>query len=154
MVRGAHEAWTVAPRLARNDIAAIVTPRNTVDADELYNRETGSTIQNAAILYDHGSRVSYVPVGGWFGRYFVGSGRDRAQGVGEQLFAHAWVISRHQFLDQLRHLPTGKAVLAYHLCSRLLLTRRQANQLLCHGRSQKTQTEILLGLVIQLLGQT
>lgn len=67
VVRGAHEAWTVAPRLARANVSAIVTPRDTINADPRTNRPNGSTIENAAILYEHGVRLTFTPVGSWFG---------------------------------------------------------------------------------------
>jgi len=67
VVRGAYEAWTVAPRLSRAGMAAIVTPRQRIDANPQLNRPSGSTIENAQILHDHGIRVAITPVGSLFG---------------------------------------------------------------------------------------
>ncbi|NOG55605.1 MAG: amidohydrolase family protein [Planctomycetes bacterium] len=67
VIRGAYEGWAVAPRLARANVSAIVTPRDTVNANPRSNRPSGSTIENAAILYEHGIRLTFMPVGSWFG---------------------------------------------------------------------------------------
>ncbi len=67
VVRGAYEAWAVAPRMSRAGMAAIITPRQRVDEDPQFNRPTGSTIENARILHDHGMRVAVTPVGSLFG---------------------------------------------------------------------------------------
>jgi imidazolonepropionase-like amidohydrolase len=60
VVRGALEAWTVAPRLARAGISAIITPRDRVPENEQLNRPTGSSIENAAILHRHGIPIAIV----------------------------------------------------------------------------------------------
>ncbi len=67
MVRGAIEGWTAAPQLARAGIAAIVTPRARLDPDDRIARPNGSTIENAALLHEHGVPVAFIPVGGLFG---------------------------------------------------------------------------------------
>lgn len=61
LIRGATEAWTVAPRLARADVSVVLTPRNITDPDERFNRPTGSTIESVRILRDHGVTVAVVP---------------------------------------------------------------------------------------------
>ncbi|RMF83824.1 MAG: hypothetical protein D6744_04005, partial [Planctomycetota bacterium] len=61
VLRGAVEGWTVADRLGRAGIDAIVTPRATVPPDERTARPTGSTIENAAKLREHGVTVAVVP---------------------------------------------------------------------------------------------
>ncbi len=67
VVRGAYEAWTVAPRISQAGMAAIITPRQRIDENHQFNRPTGSTIENARILHDHGVRVAITPVGSLFG---------------------------------------------------------------------------------------
>ncbi len=67
VVRGAYEAWTVASRVSQAGMAAIITPRQRVDENRQFNRPTGSTIENARILHDHGVRVAVTPVGSLFG---------------------------------------------------------------------------------------
>ncbi|MGI9013200.1 MAG: amidohydrolase family protein [Phycisphaerales bacterium] len=67
VIRGAIEAWTIAPQLARAGVSAIVTPRVRVDEDDRINRPNGSSIENAAILARHGIKVGFIPVGGMFG---------------------------------------------------------------------------------------
>jgi len=67
VVRGGYEAWTVAPRLSRAGMAAIITPRQRIDADPQLSRASGSTIENAQILHDHGIRLAVTPVGSLFG---------------------------------------------------------------------------------------
>ncbi|MGD8451121.1 MAG: amidohydrolase family protein [Phycisphaerae bacterium] len=61
VVRGAYEGWTVAGDLGRAGVRAIITPRTDIDPDEDLNRPTGSTIENARILHDHGVPVAVVP---------------------------------------------------------------------------------------------
>ncbi|MGE3109409.1 MAG: amidohydrolase family protein [Phycisphaerales bacterium] len=61
VIRGATEAWTIAPRLARAGIACIVTPRTRQDPDPRLLRPNGGTIENAAILHDHGVQVAIIP---------------------------------------------------------------------------------------------
>lgn len=63
VVRGAYEGWTMAPRLARSGVSAVVTPRTRVDLDERYVRPTGSSIENAAILHNYGVRTAILPPG-------------------------------------------------------------------------------------------
>ncbi len=67
VVRGAYEAWTVAPKLSRAGMAAIITPRQRVDENTRSNRPTGSTIENARILHERGIRVAVTPTGSLFG---------------------------------------------------------------------------------------
>jgi len=61
VIRGAREGWTVAPRLARAGIACIITPRSRVDPDPRMLRPNGGTIENAAILHDHGVQIAVIP---------------------------------------------------------------------------------------------
>lgn len=63
VVRGAYEGWTMAPILARAGVGAVVTPRTRVEANELFVRPTGSSIENAAILHNHGVRLAILPPG-------------------------------------------------------------------------------------------
>ena len=67
VVRGGYEAWSVAPRMSRAGMAAIITPRQRIDADPQLSRPSGSTIENAQILHEHGIRVAITPVGSLFG---------------------------------------------------------------------------------------
>lgn len=61
VVVGAMEGWTVAPQIARAGLSAIVTPRTMVPSNDEYNRPTGSSIENAAILSRHGVRIAVIP---------------------------------------------------------------------------------------------
>jgi imidazolonepropionase-like amidohydrolase len=61
VIRGAREAWTLAPRLGRAGVSAIVTPRTRDDPDPQFLRPTGATIENAAKLHQHGVTVAIVP---------------------------------------------------------------------------------------------
>lgn len=63
VVRGAYEGWTIAPILARAGVGAVVTPRTRVEPDDQLVRENGSSIENAAILYNHGVRLAILPPG-------------------------------------------------------------------------------------------
>lgn len=61
VVRGAMEGWTVAPQMSRAKLSAIITPRRRQEPDERLNRPTGSSIENAAVLYNHGVPLAIVP---------------------------------------------------------------------------------------------
>ncbi|MEL7474051.1 MAG: amidohydrolase family protein, partial [Planctomycetota bacterium] len=61
VIRGGREAWTVAPQVARSGAAVIATPRMRTPPDPQLNRPTGSSIENAAILHQHGVRLAIVP---------------------------------------------------------------------------------------------
>lgn len=61
VVRGAREAWTLAPRLGRAGVQAIVTPRTRSDPDPRVGRPNGATIENAATLYNSGVTFAIVP---------------------------------------------------------------------------------------------
>ncbi len=61
VVRGAMEGWTVAPQMARAGLSAVVTPRRQVFRNERFNRPTGTSIENAAILHQHGVPVAVIP---------------------------------------------------------------------------------------------
>lgn len=61
IARGAREGWTVAERLGRSGVSAVVTPRDTAEPDETVNRPTGSSIENARILRAAGVRVALFP---------------------------------------------------------------------------------------------
>lgn len=67
VVLGAVEGWTVADRMGRANMSAIIRPRQTAGEDENAMRETGSTIQNASILADRGVTVAVTPAGSLFG---------------------------------------------------------------------------------------
>lgn len=58
VIRGAQEGWTVADRLGRAGIRAIVTPRRQTGADPRFSQPTGNNIENAAILYEHGVDIA------------------------------------------------------------------------------------------------
>jgi imidazolonepropionase-like amidohydrolase len=61
VVRGATEGWIVAPLLGRAHLKAVLTPRDDQAPDERSNRPSGSTIENAARLREHGVPVAVVP---------------------------------------------------------------------------------------------
>lgn len=61
VIRGAREGWTIAPRLGRAGVSAIVTPRTRADPDPQLLRANGGTIENAAKLHQHGVTVAVVP---------------------------------------------------------------------------------------------
>jgi len=74
IIEGCIEGWTVAAELGRAGATAIITPRDRRDRDENLLRESGSTIENAAILYEHGVQIAIIPsdtsmnMGGVMGR--------------------------------------------------------------------------------------
>lgn len=87
VVSGAREGWTVAPEMSRAGMKAIVTPRTRVDPDDRLLRPNGSSIENAAILREHGIPVAIVPArsgvsfGGLAGRDLMHLPMEAAFGV-------------------------------------------------------------------------
>ncbi len=66
VLRGAMEGWTVPSRMARAGVSAILSlrpPLFSTDTgyDERFNRPTGRSIENAAILHEHGIPIAIVP---------------------------------------------------------------------------------------------
>ncbi len=61
IIEGAREGWTVAAELGRAGATAIVTPRSRRSKEETLVRDGGSSIENAAKLYEHGVPVVVVP---------------------------------------------------------------------------------------------
>lgn len=61
VIDGCGEGWTVADELGRAGATAIVTPRMRTTKDESLVRAGGSSIENAAILHDHGVQVAVTP---------------------------------------------------------------------------------------------
>ena len=61
VINGCVEGWTVASELGRAGASAIITPRDRRNKDEELVRAGGSTIENAAILYEHGVQVAIIP---------------------------------------------------------------------------------------------
>lgn len=61
VIVGCTEGWTVAGELGRAGAYAVVTPRTRDDKSEEFVREGGSSIENAAILHEHGVQVAIVP---------------------------------------------------------------------------------------------
>ncbi|HVS18267.1 MAG TPA: amidohydrolase family protein [Planctomycetota bacterium] len=61
VIVGCTEGWTVAGDLGRAGAYAVVTPRVRNDKSEELVREGGSSIENAAILHEHGVQVAIVP---------------------------------------------------------------------------------------------
>jgi len=87
VVRGATEGWSIAGRLGRAGIKAIVTPRRVANRDERRNQPTGNTVENAAILWDHGVDVavtmasSGISLGGIGGRDLLNLPMEAAYAV-------------------------------------------------------------------------
>ncbi|MDE0896703.1 MAG: amidohydrolase family protein [Planctomycetota bacterium] len=61
VIGGCVEGWIVAEELGRAGAYAIVTPRTRLDRTENLAHETGSSIENAAILHKAGVQVAVVP---------------------------------------------------------------------------------------------
>lgn len=61
ILRGAIEGWTVAGELGRAGAMAILTPRDRRGRSEELVRSGGSSIENPAVLHDHGVQVAVVP---------------------------------------------------------------------------------------------
>ncbi|MCA9243892.1 MAG: amidohydrolase family protein, partial [Phycisphaerales bacterium] len=105
VVRGGIEAWTVAPELGRAGVSAIITPRDTYDPDPKFNRPTGSSIENARILHEHGVPVAIIP--GTTGITYWGlAGRDLLHTNMEAAFAVRGGLSNE---DALRTITIDAA---------------------------------------------
>ena len=63
VVECAEEAWIDPGMLARTGASVVLTPRARRDADESRNAQSGSSIENAKILYEHGIPVAIRPGG-------------------------------------------------------------------------------------------
>jgi imidazolonepropionase-like amidohydrolase len=61
VIVGCTEGWTVAGELGRAGAYAVITPRVRDDKSEELVRDGGSSIENAAILHEHGVQVAIVP---------------------------------------------------------------------------------------------
>ena len=61
IIAGVTEGWTMPAELGRAGATAIVSPRNSRSASELLVKDNGSSIENAAKLYEHGVPVVVVP---------------------------------------------------------------------------------------------
>lgn len=66
VIDGAAEGWTVAQRMARSGVSAILSIRppmftTETGVDERLNRPTGRSIENAAVLHRHGVPIAIVP---------------------------------------------------------------------------------------------
>jgi hypothetical protein len=61
VISGCTEGWIVAEELGRAGAFAIVTPRTRNDRSEILVRDSGSSIENAAILHAAGVQVAVVP---------------------------------------------------------------------------------------------
>ncbi len=61
VILGGVEAWTYASRLGRVGASVVVTPRQKRWANETLNRESGWSIENARILWEHGVEVAILP---------------------------------------------------------------------------------------------
>lgn len=61
VVDGAMEGWTVASAMSRANFEAVIVPRAQVPRDPELNRDNGSSIENARILYDHGIPLAITP---------------------------------------------------------------------------------------------
>ncbi|MGE3180242.1 MAG: amidohydrolase family protein, partial [Phycisphaerae bacterium] len=114
VIRGGYEAWIVPSALARADVGIILTPRTIIEADERQNRNTGSSIETAKILADHGITVAIVPATSRIG--FSGlAGRDLLHLNMEAAFAVRGGMTNEQAvraitLDAARILGVDKRV--------------------------------------------
>lgn len=63
LIEGAEEAWIDPSVIARTGASVVLTPRARRDADENRNQSSGSSIENARILHEHGIPVAIRPSG-------------------------------------------------------------------------------------------
>jgi imidazolonepropionase-like amidohydrolase len=61
VIEGCQEGWTVADELGRAGAYAILTPRDRRDKSEELVAAAGTSIENAAILWQHGVQIAIVP---------------------------------------------------------------------------------------------
>jgi hypothetical protein len=60
VIRGAYEGWVAARELGHAGVRAVIVPREDRSPNEESNQPTGSSIENAHILRDHGVIVGVV----------------------------------------------------------------------------------------------
>jgi imidazolonepropionase-like amidohydrolase len=75
VIFGAREAWTIPARLSRTGTRLVLTPRAKAYADESTNRETGWSIENAAVMWNQGVRFAILPSETWVSMMGI-AGRD------------------------------------------------------------------------------
>lgn len=61
VIFGCREGWVVAGELGRAGASAVLTPRDRDERDERVVRAGGSSIENAAILHEHGVQIAVIP---------------------------------------------------------------------------------------------
>jgi len=99
VLRGATAGWAVAPELGRSGIQVVITPRSRRPQIRRSNRPSGSTIENARILHDHGVPLAIVPqssgisLGGQVGRDLLTAPMEAAYAVRGGLPADAAVAA-------------------------------------------------------------
>ncbi len=61
VIEGCQEGWAVADDLGRAGAYAVITPRDRRDKSEELIAASGTSIENAAILWQHGVQVAIIP---------------------------------------------------------------------------------------------
>ncbi|MFH2001950.1 MAG: amidohydrolase family protein [Planctomycetota bacterium] len=61
VINNAFESWIVSGEIGRAGAQVILIPRQKADPDESKSRPTGSNIETARILYDHGVNFTLLP---------------------------------------------------------------------------------------------
>ena len=86
IIEGAEEAWIDPGLIARTGASVVLTPRARRNADEDRNMKSGSSIENARILHQHGIPIAIRPSGSGIALWGL-AGRDLSHLPMEAAFA-------------------------------------------------------------------
>ncbi|MGB0715248.1 MAG: amidohydrolase family protein [Phycisphaerae bacterium] len=104
VISGAVEGWTCAGEMARAGVGAIVTPRQRSAKNDRSNQPSGSSIENAAILHQHGVRIAVIPGNSSISLWGL-AGRDLLQLNMEAAFAVRGGLSEQAALESITLNP-------------------------------------------------
>ncbi|HPF13820.1 MAG: amidohydrolase family protein [Planctomycetes bacterium] len=117
VIGGGGEAWTVADELGRAGATVIVTPRNRNSKDERLVSEGGTTIENAALLYQKGVQVAIRSIGTGNSTMSGIAGRDILHLPIEAEFAIRGGLSPQAALEAITIVPARLAGVSHRIGS-------------------------------------
>ena len=144
VIEGCVEGWIVAEELGRAGAFAIVTPRSRSDRSEELSRESGSSIENAAILHAAGVQVAVVPANTSVDLGGI-SGRDLLHLPIEAGFAVRGGLSDKAALESITIVPARLLGVDHRVGS--LEIGKDADMLLCDGDIMHYQTFVQYAIV-------
>lgn len=104
IIEGGEEAWIDPGLVARTGASVVLTPRARRDADESRNLKSGSSIENAKILHQHGVPVTIRPSASGIALWGL-AGRDLAHLPMEAAFAVRGGLSEKAAIEAITIEP-------------------------------------------------